>query len=40
MPEQALTITIKPAEAPQLEILEQEFSPDTLSKPHHKRYEV
>ena len=40
MPEQALTITIKPAEASQLEVLEQEFSPDTLSKPHHKRYEV
>src|SRR5260370_42422316 len=40
MPEQALTIIIKSAEASQLEVLEHEFSPDTLSKPHHRRYEV
>ena len=40
MPEQALTMIIKSAEASQLEVLEQEFSPDTLSKPHHRRYEV
>jgi len=40
MSEQALTITIKPAEASQLEMLEHEFSPDTLSKPHYRRYEV
>ena len=40
MSEQALTITIKPAEASQLEVLEHEFSPDTLSKPHYRRYEV
>jgi GNAT superfamily N-acetyltransferase len=40
MSEQAFTITIKPAEASQLEVLEHEFSPDTLSKPHHRRYEV
>ena len=40
MPEQALTITIKPAEASQLEVLEHEFSPETLSKPHNRRYEV
>jgi len=40
MPEQAFTLEIKPAEASQLEVLEHEFSPDTLSKPHYRRYEV
>ena len=40
MHKQAFTLTIKPAEASQLEVLEHEFSPDTLSKPHYKRYEV
>ena len=40
MPEQAFTITIKPAEASQLDALENEFSPDTLSKQHYKRYEI
>ena len=40
MPEQAFTITIKPAEESQLDVLEHEFSPDTLSKHHYKRYEV
>jgi GNAT superfamily N-acetyltransferase len=40
MHEQAFTIAIKPAEASQLEMLEHEFSPDTLSKHHYKRYEV
>jgi GNAT superfamily N-acetyltransferase len=40
MSEQAFTLTIKPAEASQLEVLEHEFSPDTLSKPHYRRYEV
>src|SRR5712692_8431689 len=40
MHEQAFTITIKPAEASQLDVLENEFSPDTLSKYHYKRYEV
>ena len=40
MPEQAFTITIKPAEASQLEVLEHEFSPGSLSKHHYKRYEV
>ena len=40
MPEQAFTITIKPAEASQLDLLEREFSPHTLSKHHYKRYEV
>ena len=40
MPEQAFTITIKPAEASQLDMLEHEFSPETLSKHHYKCYEV
>ena len=40
MHEQAFTITIKPAEDSQLDLLEKEFSPDTLSKSHYKRYEV
>ncbi len=40
MPEQAFTVTVKPVEASQLEMLEHEFSPGTRSKPHYKRYEV
>ncbi len=40
MPEQAFTLTVKPAEASQLEMLQHEFSPGTLSKPHSRRYEV
>jgi GNAT superfamily N-acetyltransferase len=40
MDEQTLTLEIKPAEASQLEVLQHEFSPDTLSKHHDKRYEV
>jgi GNAT superfamily N-acetyltransferase len=40
MQEQAFTLAIKPAEASQLEVLEHEFAPDTLSKQHYKRYEV
>lgn len=40
MHEQAFTITIKPAEASQLDLLEQEFAPGSLSKRHYKRYEV
>jgi ribosomal protein S18 acetylase RimI-like enzyme len=40
LPEQAFTITIKPVEASQLDMLEHEFSPETLSKHHYKRYEV
>ena len=40
MPEQAFTITIKAVEASQLDMLEHEFSPETLSKHHSKRYEV
>ncbi len=40
MSEQAFTLAIKPAEASQLEMLEHEFSSDTLSKPHYRRYEV
>ena len=40
MPEQAFTITIKPAEDSQLDLLEKEFSPDNLSKSHYKRYDV
>src|SRR5947209_5805125 len=40
MHEQAFTLAIKPAEESQLDVLEHEFSPDTLSKHHHKRYEV
>src|SRR5947209_14468625 len=40
MQEQAFTITIKPAEASQLDLLEHEFSPGSLSKHHYKRYEV
>jgi GNAT superfamily N-acetyltransferase len=40
MHEQAFTITIRPAEASQLELLEHEFSPQSLSKHHYKRYEV
>jgi GNAT superfamily N-acetyltransferase len=40
MHKQIFTITIKPAEASQLDLLEHEFSPESLSKHHHKRYEV
>ena len=40
MNEQAFTLAIKPAEESQLDVLEHEFSPDTLSKHHYKRYEV
>ena len=40
MPEQAFTITIKPAEDSQLDLLEKEFSPENLSKSHYKRYDV
>ena len=40
MHEQAFKIAIRPAEASQLEVLEQQFSPDTLSKQHYKRYQV
>lgn len=38
--EQAFLFEIKPAEASQLDVLEQAFSPHTLSKYHYKRYEV
>ena len=40
MREQAFTFTIEPAEASQLEVLEYEFSPGSLSKNHYKRYEL
>ncbi len=40
MHEQTFPITIKPAEASQLDVLEHEFSPGSLSKHHYKRYEV
>jgi hypothetical protein len=40
MPEQAFTLTVNPAEAPQLEMLQHVFSPGTLTKPHAMRYEV
>lgn len=40
MYKQAFMITIKPAEESQLEVLEHEFSPETLSKHHYKRYEI
>jgi GNAT superfamily N-acetyltransferase len=40
MHEQVFTIIIKPAEASQLEVLEHEFAPGSLSKHHYKRYEV
>lgn len=40
MDEQAFLFEIKPAEASHLEVLEHEFDPDTLSKPHSRRYEV
>jgi GNAT superfamily N-acetyltransferase len=40
MPKDSFTITIKPAEASQLDLLEDEFSPESLSKRHYKRYEV
>ena len=40
MHERALNIEIKPAEESQLDVLEHEFSPDSLSKRHYKRYEV
>jgi GNAT superfamily N-acetyltransferase len=40
LPEQTFTITIKPAEGAQLELLEKEFAPGNLSKSHYKRYEV
>ena len=40
MHEQAFRIAIKPAQESQLEVLEHEFSPDSLSKRHYQRYEV
>jgi GNAT superfamily N-acetyltransferase len=40
MSEQAFTLTIKPAEDTQLDLLEKEFSPHNLSKSHYKRYAV
>ncbi|HET8846041.1 MAG TPA: GNAT family N-acetyltransferase [Ktedonobacteraceae bacterium] len=40
MNKQAFTFEIKPAEASQLEVLEHEFSPHSLSKYHYQRYEV
>lgn len=40
MHEQTLPITIKPAEKFQLEMLEREFSPESRSKHHYKRYEI
>jgi GNAT superfamily N-acetyltransferase len=40
MSEQALILAIKPAEDSQIDLLEKEFSPDTLSKSHYKRYDV
>jgi GNAT superfamily N-acetyltransferase len=40
MREQAFTLEIKPAEASQLDVLEHEFSPESLSKCHYARYEV
>ncbi len=36
----AFAITIKPAEASQLDLLEQAFSPGSLSRHHYQRYEV
>lgn len=38
--EPALTVTIKPADESQLDMLEQVFSPHSLSKHHYKRYEM
>ena len=40
MAEHVFTFTIKPAEASQLDLLEHEFAPGSLSKHHYKRYEV
>ena len=40
MDEQAFRFEIKPAEASHLDALEYTFDPETLSKPHYKRYEV
>ena len=40
MPEPTFTITIKPAEAAQVELLEREFSPHNLARNHYKRYEI
>ena len=40
MSELAFTLTIKPAEDTQLDLLEKEFSPHNLSKSHYKRYDV
>jgi GNAT superfamily N-acetyltransferase len=40
MHEQEFSITIKPAEEYQLDLLEKEFSPGNLSKYHYKRYDV
>jgi hypothetical protein len=40
MSEQAFTLTIKPAEDSQLDVLEKELSPDNLSKSHYKRYAI
>lgn len=40
MPEHTFMITIKPAEASQLDLLEAEFSAGSLSKRHYRRYEV
>jgi GNAT superfamily N-acetyltransferase len=40
MPEPAFTFVIRPAQVSDLQVLEHEFSPGTLSKPHYRRYEV
>jgi GNAT superfamily N-acetyltransferase len=40
MDEQTFLFDITPSEASQLDVLEHMFDPDTLSKPHYKRYEV
>lgn len=40
MDEHTCLFEIKPAEVSQLDVLEREFSPHTLSRPHYKRYEV
>jgi ribosomal protein S18 acetylase RimI-like enzyme len=40
MDEQAFRFDIQPAEASHLDVLEHTFDPDTLSKDHHRCYEV
>lgn len=39
-PDAALTIAIRPAQEHQLDMLEEQFSPQSASRTHHRRYAV